>query len=217
MKTDLQLQQDVLDELKWDPSINAEHIGVAVNSGIVTLSGNVVSYLEKWAAEKAVGRVRGVKGIAEELEVTLIGSDLHPDHDIALAAANTLDWNSHLPARKVMVKVEKGIVTLQGEVDWNYQKEIAERAVAGLLGVKGVINAIGLKPHFTPGQVEDNIRKNFARRAWLNASDIALEVTDGAVALVGNVASWNDRMDATAAAWAAPGVTSVWNQLIVYP
>src|SRR5512144_2878232 len=99
MKTDQQLQQDVLDELRWDPVINAEHIGVAVSNGIVTLSGNVMSYFEKWAAEKVVGRVRGVKGIAEAIEVALLGSDSHPDHDIALAAANTLDWNSHLPPR----------------------------------------------------------------------------------------------------------------------
>lgn len=207
IKTDRQIQQDVQDELKWEPAVNAENIGVAVSDGIVTMTGNVVNFLEKWAAEQAVGRVSGVKGVAEELEVTLTGSGAHADHDIAPAAVNALEWNSLVPPNKVHVKVEKGVITLQGQVEWKYQQEAAEHAVSSLLGVKRVINMVNIKPHATPLQVEESIKKTFARRAGLDAKQIAVEVVDGEVLLKGHVPTWSERQDAATAAWGAPGVT----------
>ncbi len=217
MKTDRQIQLDVQDELTWEPSVNAQHIGVAVNDGIVTMSGTVLNYIEKWAAEQAVGRVSGVKGIAEELEVTLAGLGAHTDQDIAPAAVDALRWNTLVPADKVQVKVEKGAVTLTGDVEWNYQKDAAERAVSGLMGVTRVINLIHIKPQVSPRQVEDSIKKTFARRAGLDADKITMEVKGGEVVLSGHVPTWHEREDASTAAWAAPGVTSVKNHILVYP
>lgn len=216
MRTDRQIQDDVQAELKWEPTLQAEHIGVAVKEGIVTMTGNVVNFSDKWTAEQAVGRVSGVKGVAEELEVTLFGAPSHTDSDIAHAAANALTWDYSVPKDKVKIKVEKGVVTLNGDVEWFFQKDAARRAVATLTGVKWVTNMINVKPTVTPVQVEDSIKKTFARRARLDAEKITLEVNGGEVVLTGHVATWNEKQDAATAAWATGGVTNVKNNLLVY-
>ena len=216
MRTDRQIQDDVQAELKWEPTLQAEHIGVAVKEGIVTMTGNVVNFSDKWTAEQAVGRVSGVKGVAEELEVTLFGATSHTDSDIAHAAANALAWDYSVPKDKVKIKVEKGVVTLNGDVECFFQKDAARRAVASLTGVKWVTNMINIKPTVTPVQVEDSIKKTFARRARLDAEKITLEVNGGEVVLKGHVATWNEKQDAAMAAWATGGVTNVKNNLLVY-
>jgi len=217
MKTDQEIQEDVQAELKWEPSVNDTNIGVAVNDGIVTVSGSVANYFEKWAAEKAVGRVKGVKGVAEELEVHLNGSDTHSDRDIVSASVNALGWYSTVPADQVHVQVENGVITLQGEVEWKYQKDAAESAVANLMGVKGVMNLLTIQKQPASAQVEESIKQAFARHAVLDAKQITLDMTDGEVILTGSVNSWGERQDAVDAAWAAPGVTSVKNHLLVNP
>ena len=163
MKTDSELQRDVLDELKWEPSINAAHIGVSVNDGIVTLSGHVTSYWEKYAAERAAKRVYGVKAVANELEVKLPGSSQRTDEDIAAAAVNALKSNFSVPADKIKVTVSKGWVKLEGEVEWQYQREAAERAVRYLTGVTGVSNLITVKPRVAPTELKAKIEDAFKR------------------------------------------------------
>src|SRR2546422_2618543 len=155
--SDTEIQRDVLDELRWEPSINAAHIGVSVKNGIVTLTGHVTSYAEKWAAEEAAKRVYGVKAVANELDVKLPGSSQRTDEDIAAAAVAALEASVSVPHDKVKVTVEKGWVTLEGEVEWQYQKEAAESAVRYLTGVKAVSNMIKVKPRVSPGELKSRI------------------------------------------------------------
>ena len=215
MKTDTELQQDVMDELKWEPTVKAAEIGVGVTDGVVTLSGNVDSYYEKWAAERAVARVFGVKAVAEEIQVKLPGSFKRSDGDIARAAANALEWNVSVPHDRVKVEVHDGVVTLRGEVDWGYQKDIAEDVVRYMIGVARVSNQITIKPTVRPTDIGDQIESAFQRNALLDARRVKIETHGSKVILRGSVRSWAERGQAQWAAWSAPGVSEVANHIII--
>jgi osmotically-inducible protein OsmY len=215
MKTDAQLKKDVTAELEWDPSINASHVGVATDNGVVTLTGHLSTFAEKYAIERAVQRVQGVKAIAVELDVKLEPGHKRSDSEIATAVESGLLWHALVPAERLQVKVEKGWVTLKGEVDWEYQRQSAEKAVRNLTGVVGVSNTITLKPTVTPAKVADRIRDAMARHAEREAKHIEVMVSGSAVTLRGAVDSWAERNAAFGAAWSAPGVLSVVNEIKV--
>jgi osmotically-inducible protein OsmY len=215
MKTDAQLKRDVTAELEWEPSINASHVGVAVNDGVVTLTGHLDTYAEKYAIERAVQRVAGVKAIAVEVDVKLDPGHKRSDSEIATATEAALKWHSLVPAERIQIKVEKGWITLKGEVDWNYQRESAERAVRPLTGVVGVSNAITLKVTTTPANVATRIGDALARHAEHEAKHIEVVVNGSVVTLRGHVDSWAERTAAYGAAWSAPGVLSVVNEIKV--
>lgn len=213
MKTDHQLKQDVIAELSWDPSIKADQVGVAVKDGIVTLTGHIETFLEKDAIEKALRRVSGVKAIALELDVKL--SALHRRNDTELAGAieHTLEWHTAVPNERLMVTVDNGWVTLRGELEWDYQRRSAEIAVPALVGVRGVTNEITIKPRATPAGVLSQIEEALKRQAEREAHRIQVEVRDGTVTLRGHVRDWHERDAAAGAAWSAPGVRTVVNDI----
>jgi osmotically-inducible protein OsmY len=213
MKTDSELRREVERELEWEPSVDERRIGVGVVDGIVTLSGEVTSYGEKWRAERAVERVAGVRGIANELEVKL--STERSDADIAHAAVDAMKWNVMVPSDKITVKVSKGWVTLEGEARWDYQRRAAERAVRDLPGVRGVSNFVRVKPRVDPEHVKEKIEETFKRTAALDANRITVQAEGAEVTLRGTVRSWVERHEAEKAAWAAPGVTAVHNYITV--
>jgi osmotically-inducible protein OsmY len=207
--TDQNLRQAVLDELAWDPSVSEAHIGVTARGGVVTLTGHVGSYAEKCAAEHAAGRVSGVKAIAEELEIRYLYSVGHGDEDIAKQALNVLAWDLSVPKDKVKVKVEKGWITLSGDVDWYYQKHAAEVDVRQLLRVMGVNNQITIKPSVQASDVRKKIKAAFGRNAEFEAENIDVTIDGGEVTLSGSVDTYNERAIAENTAWSAPGVTQV--------
>ncbi len=217
MKTDNQLQQDVMTELAWEPSVNSTQIGVEVKDGIVTLAGHVGSYLEKWEAQRAAQRVSGVKALAIEMEVSLPGSSTRNDVDIARAASNILQWSTYWSEDQIKVLVENGWITLSGELDWEYQRESAERSVRGLMGVTGVSNQIVLKPVAALRPDKSQIEAALKRRIHSNARHIKVEVDGADVTLSGTVHSWAERDAARNSAWSTPGVRNVADSLdIVY-
>ena len=217
MKSDSEIKQDVENELRWDPDIDTTDIGVAVSKGVVTLTGFVRSYSHKWEAEAAVKRVAGVVGVANDIEVRLPDYDERPDPEIAREAVSAI--KTQLPAswEQVKVVVKKGWITLEGELEWNFQKQRAETAVLWLKGVKGVSNLIKLKPRANPSEVKRKIEEAFRRSAEIDANRVVVETTNGTVTLKGTVRSWAEREAAARAAWAAPGVTTVQNQIAVSP
>ena len=214
MSDDKNLKQAVLDELEWEPSVNAAHIGVAAKNGVVTLMGHVESYSEKSAAEKAARRVNDVKAVAEEIEVRLPFNVKHGDEEIASAAANRLQWDSALPKAAVKAKVEKGWVTLTGEVDWHYQQDAAENDVRRLWGVIGVSNDIAIKPKPNAANIRDNIMVALDR-SWIDRATIDVTAQGGKVTLTGTVDTSFEREEAGSTAWAASGTTSVQNDITV--
>lgn len=215
MKTDAELKRDVMSELEWDPSIDATHVGVAVRDGVVTLTGHLETFAEKYAIEKAVQRVAGVRAIAVEVDVKLESGHQRSDSEIAAAAEAALKWDVRVPEDRIQVRVEKGWITLKGEVDWNYQRSNAEKAVRGLTGVVGISNAITLKAVTSPANVANRIRGALTRHAEREARHIAVDVKGSVVVLRGKVDSWAERSAAFGAAWSAPGVTSVVNEITV--
>ena len=214
MSDDQRLKQAVLDELNWEPSVNAAHIGVAVKNGIVTLMGHVENFAEKSAAERAARRVNDVRAVAEEIEVRLPFSVKRGDEEIASAAANRLQWDSAVPKGTVKAKVEKGWLTLTGEVDWRYQQDAAENDVRRLWGVVGVSNDISIKPRPSASNIRDNIMVALDR-SWIDRGTIDVTAEGGSVTLTGTVDTWLEREEAGSTAWAAPGTTSVRNDITV--
>jgi osmotically-inducible protein OsmY len=215
MKIDTDLRRDVLDELEWEPSVEAAEIGVSVRDGVVTLTGAVKSFAEKMAAERITKRVQGVTAIANDIEVRLPGAAERTDTDIAKAAADALKWRTLLPDGRIIVVVSKGWLTLEGEVDWQYQKDAAFDAVHHLVGVKGVTNVITLKPRATVTEVKSRIEAAFRRSAELDAQKIQVAIRDGKVILQGRLNSWAERDEAGRTAWAAPGVSQVENLIAI--
>ena len=214
MSDDKQLKQAVLDELKWEPSVNAAHIGVTAKDGVVTLMGHVENYMQKPAAEKATRRVKGVKAVAEELEVRLPSSVTHGDEEIASAAINRLGWNSAVPIDAVKVKAEKGWFTLTGIVDWHYQEKAAEDDVRRLWGVIGVSNEITIKPRPNTSKIRDDIMLAL-NRSWFDVATINATAEGGKVKPTGTVRSGYERDEADSITCAAPGTMSVENDIAV--
>jgi osmotically-inducible protein OsmY len=214
VQRDQELQQDVLAELRWHLGVAASEIGVAVKGGVVTLTGTVDTYLKKWQAEEAAHRVNGVTAVANDIELRLAGTE-RTDSDIAAAAVNALNWNSSIPVNKVHVTVEKGWVTLRGEVEWQYQRQEAEKVVRKLWGVKGVSNAITVKPAASPTDLKKRIQDALVRNAEVDAKGITVEVQGSKATLKGKVRSWAEKREAERTAWLAPGITEVDNQISV--
>ena len=214
-KSDTDLKRDVLAELKYEPSVKVTDIGVLVKDGTVTLNGYATNYGEKWDAVRAIKRVAGVKAIADDIEVKLPDSQCRTAGDIATAAANQINCSTMIPTGTVSVTVREGWITLEGEVEWWYRKDAAEKAVQYLAGVKGVTNQILIKPTLSPTDVEKAIKSAFERNALLDAFKIQVETTGNRVVLRGTVRNYTEREEAERAAWAAAGVFSVDNQLKV--
>jgi osmotically-inducible protein OsmY len=217
MRTDTDLQKDIVAELKWEPSLRNDDIAVAVRDGVVTLAGFVDSFVDKWKAERVVSRIKGVKAIANDLEVKLPSTSSRPDPDIARAALDALSWNISVPQDRIKVKVEKGWVTLEGDVDGYYQKEAAERAVRYLTGVKGVSNLITLRARPAPSDVKQRIKEALQRGAQFDAEHITVDIEGNKAILRGTVRSYAEMRDAERAARNAPGVIEVENRLTVDP
>jgi osmotically-inducible protein OsmY len=214
MFQDAQLQQDVLAELAWEPSVIAAHIGVAAKSGVVTLTGHVSSFAEKHAAEAAARRVRGVKALAEELEVRLPFEARRGDEEIAAAAIERLAWDALVPAA-IKITVEDGWIRLTGEVDWFYQKDAAEQDVCRLVGVTKVVNEITVKPRVDVSAVSDDIMHALHRSWFFNPKTIRVSANGGKVRLSGTVCSSYEHQSAAVTAWSAPGVTEVENAITI--
>ena len=217
MKTDAQLKKDITDELDWEPSVNATHIGVSVDRGVVTLTGHIDTYAEKAAIERAVQRVQGVQAIALELDVKLAPNHQRSDTELAQSLQSALQAQALVPASRISMKVEHGWVTLSGEVDWDYQRSNAERTVHQTMGVVGVSNRITLKARTVPTDVSNRIKDALARQAEREARGIEVSIAGSTATLRGSVHSWAERNAAQGAAWSAPGIGLVVNELKVQP
>ena len=213
MKTDVEIQSDIIEELKWEPSVCAAEIGVAVHKGIVTLSGHVKSYVEKMHAELAARRVKDVRAVVEEIAVTLRDKHMRTDLEIAEAAVNALTWNSILADEHIAVRVEQGYITLEGRVDWQYKKDAAAKALSIIVGLKGISNQLVVMPHADPGMILEDIQKALKRRSDLRAAVITVAANGGHITLRGKIENQAEREIVKYAAWSAPGVSSVTDEL----
>jgi osmotically-inducible protein OsmY len=215
MKSDGQLQRDVIDELRWDASVGGSEIGVAAKEGVVTLTGQVDTFAKKYAAVRAAERVAGVRAIAEENRVVIVGALQRTDTDLAHAILNTFEWDVQVPHDRVQARIEDGWVWLEGTVDLAFQARAAERAVRNLAGVRGVTNLLQVKTHIFVPDVKQRIEDALKRNAKVDAKKINVDAFEGRVTLRGTVRSWAERRDAENAAWSAPGVTRVQDELLV--
>lgn len=215
MKTDLQLQQDVMDELQFEPSVDPADIGVAVNDGLVTLSGRVKSYAEKWSAVQATERLWGVKAVVDQIEVDLPSTHQRTDEDIARTIVNILQWDISVPDDRIKIHVENGWVILKGMVDYKYQEDAVIGVIRSLAGVKGITNHIKLSQTVEPSEVKTRVENAIRRVAEARAKKIQVEVRGHCVILRGQVHSWGERREAERAAWAAPGVNEVTDYLVI--
>jgi osmotically-inducible protein OsmY len=213
MKSDIQIQKDVMEQLRWEPFLNASEIGVAVKNGIVTLSGQVDALAKKLAAEKAAKKIAGVKAIAEDIQIGVSPAFDKTDTEIAEAVLNALKWHSAVQEEKIKIKVEKGNVRLEGEVEWEFQRLNAENAIENLAGVRSVLNLIEIKPKLSASDIGKKINSAFHRSATIDAERIVPEVVGSKVILRGKVRSFAEKEDAETAAWNAPGVNSVESKL----
>jgi osmotically-inducible protein OsmY len=217
MRSDSEIERDVKEEIQWDPDIDATDIAVTVKKGVVTLAGFVKSYTDKYEAEAAAKRVAGVAGVANDLEVRIPSVDERPDPDIARDAVSAIKSQLPISSEHIKVVVKNGWVTLEGQVEWQYQRQTAENAVRRLKGVKGVSNLIQLKPQAQPSEIKRKIQEAFRRNAEVDANRIVVETWGSEVVLKGTVRSWIEREEAERVAWSAPGVTKVEDQIIVSP
>jgi osmotically-inducible protein OsmY len=216
-RSDEQIQRDVLGELKWEARVQPNEVGVTVNDSVVTLTGWVDNYGKKWTAERTAHRVSGVRAVANDIEVRLPSSAERTDADLAGAATRALEWDAFVPIDKLDVTVSRGWVTLKGEVEWEYQRRSAERAVRRLAGVRGVTNLVSVRPGVQPSpqRVRRDIEDALVRNAETDADQVTVEVDGDAVILTGPVRSWTEKQEAERVAWSAPGVASVDNRIVV--
>jgi osmotically-inducible protein OsmY len=217
MTTDTEIQKNVMEELKWDPIMQSAEIGAIVKDGIVTLVGYVDNYSQRLAAENAVKRVKDVRAVAIDIAISLPDDQRRSDTDLAAAALNALKWSSFVPEDKIRLKVDGGWITMEGEVEWQFQKESAYSAVSDLIGVHGVINRINVRPNITPVIVKDVIKKALERSADIEADSINISTDGGRIVLKGKVRSWAERKEVERAVWATPGVIEVKDELIIAP
>lgn len=213
MKSDKKIQENVQEELQWEPILNATEIGVAVKDGVVTLSGNVNSYTEKRQAELAAKRVKDVKAVAMDINIDISSTDNNNDTEIGTAIVDAFSWNTLVPDEKIKARVENGWVTLEGEVEWQYQKEAAYNAVDLLRGIKGISNLIVVKPTINKSLIKDNIKKALERNADIEADKVEITTSGHKVILRGKVGSWHERGLVARAAWASPGVVDVLDEI----
>ncbi len=217
MKPDHEIELDVKDELQWDPNLDATDIAVSVKKGVVTLAGFVKNYADKYEAESAAKRVAGVLGVANDIEVRMPSVDERPDPEIARDAVAAIKSQLPISSENIKVIVKDGWVTLEGQVEWQYQRSTAENSVRRIKGIKGVSNLIQLKPHAQPAEIKRKIQEAFRRNAEVDANRITVEARGGEVILKGTVRSWIEREEAERTAWAAPGVTKVEDRIVVSP